>query len=158
MKKDKALKILKNYIGTGPQAEPVEFDFDKAIAAAIKYMEGKPYLAEDKEKRMIFELKLAREEEAGQFIVNVFLDDQLLHNIWCDHITVFASKPPTYCLKMGGKDVISLSGRLMLVHPDAVGVIPLTTRATLGEYVKVGTIEYENNHVKIKEFGAVKEA
>lgn len=149
MKKDRALKILKDYIGTGPEAEPV--DFDKAIAAAIKAMEGKPYLAEGMEKRMMFVLKSARAEDAGQFIVDVFLDDQMLHNIWCDRVTVYNGKPPIYCLYMGGFEVITLTGRLMVIYPEVKDVINEHTRAVLGEYVKVGRIKYENGQVIVDE-------
>lgn len=155
MKKEKALQILKDYIGTGPEAEPVEFN--KAIATAIKALEGKPYLAEGAEQRMMFALKPARSEDAGQFIVDVFLDDQLLHNIWCDRVTVYNGKPPMYSLYVGDFEVITLTGRLMVIYPEVKGVINEQTRAVLGDYVKVGKIRYENNQLCVDDAGSTGE-
>lgn len=149
MKKEKALKILKDYIGTGPQAEPVEFD--KAIAAAIKEMEKKdykPYIAKDQEERMMLALETAREK--GQFLVKVFLDDQLLHNIFCDRVSVYATKPPTYCLFVGSVNITAFSTRLMVVSPGAKDIIPPETIAQLGRYATIGHIRYENDQLRVE--------
>jgi len=102
--------------------------------------EEKPYLIPDLEKRITLELCSARKEDKGQYIVRVFLDDQLLFNMWCDRISVFATKPPTYCLYACGINIVGLHAKLMTINPDVEGVIPEATRAALGKYVQVGKI------------------
>ncbi len=98
----------------------------------------KSYLMPNMEKRTTLEIR--KDRENNQIIIKISLDGQLMFNVWCEHISVFLTKPPTYCLYFGDTNFLGLSAKHITVHPDALLALGKEATEALGKYI---TIEAE---------------
>lgn len=104
----------------------------------MKQEEKKPYCFPDLEKRSTMHLKLDHNNK-DQYVVKYFLDDMLMFNIWCDRITVYATKPPTWCLYAKGLYILGVPARMMTIDPEVQDIAQDATIAALGsKYVRIG--------------------
>ena len=73
----------------------------------------------------------------GYYVAHVSVDDEFIVAIWCNSISVYATKPPIYCLKIGEVSVAGIGAKLIKIHPELRGVIPDDTLKALGKYAEI---------------------
>jgi hypothetical protein len=107
----------------------------------------KPYLMPDLEKRMTLELEVDHLHQE-QYIVRVFLDEQLLFIIWCDRISVTpGGGPPTYSLYHGYFNMVSFTPKMMTLSKEvAKAVLSQEAMAKLGKYIQVEEPKERGSH------------
>jgi hypothetical protein len=73
----------------------------------------------------------------------VFLDEQLLFNIWCDRIAVSPTRPPFYSLYCGNINILGLTAKMMTLSEEANAniILPDETMAKLGKYIQIESKE-----------------
>lgn len=77
----------------------------------------KPYLFPHSEDRTTLEIRKSN-NTTPDIVVKIFIDGMLYNNVFCNQISVYAGKPPTYCLKAGGVDILGLAAKHVTVHKD----------------------------------------
>lgn len=88
------------------------------------------------DNRTTLEIRMSN-DPPDYLIVHIKIDDMETYAVWCDAISVFKTKPPTFSLKYKEFGVVTLAASMTYLSKKVVSRLNFETTGYIKKYIKV---------------------